>query len=41
MLKECESVLTGPQKQMLGERRSGAAAARTKKASIAPAKPQS
>jgi hypothetical protein len=41
MLKECESVLTGPQKQMLVERRSGAAEARTKKASIAPAKPQS
>jgi hypothetical protein len=40
MLKECESVLTGPQKQMLGERRSNAAATRTKKASGPPAKPQ-
>lgn len=41
MLKECESVLTGPQKQMLSERRTKSAESRTKKASGAPAKPQS
>jgi hypothetical protein len=40
VLKECESVLTGPQKQMLAERRTHATEARTKKASIAAAKPQ-
>jgi hypothetical protein len=40
MLKECESVLTGPQKQMLVERRASASDARTKKTSSAPAKPQ-
>jgi Spy/CpxP family protein refolding chaperone len=40
MLKECETVLTAPQKQMLTERRTNASEARTKKASIAPAKPQ-
>ena len=40
MLKECESVLTGPQQKMLADRRTSATEARTKKASIAPAKPQ-
>jgi hypothetical protein len=40
MLTECESVLTGPQKQMLTERRTNATEARTKKAGGAPAKPQ-
>jgi hypothetical protein len=40
MIKECETVLTGPQKQLLAERRTSAADARTRKASAAPAKPQ-
>ena len=38
MLKECETVLTATQKQMLADRRTGAVAARTKKA--APRKPE-
>jgi hypothetical protein len=41
MVKECESVLTGAQKQMLVERRANAAEARSKKGGGAPAKPQS
>jgi Spy/CpxP family protein refolding chaperone len=40
MLAECESVLTGPQKQMLADRRNSAAEARTKRAGSAPSKPQ-
>jgi hypothetical protein len=40
MVKDCEAVLTGPQKQMLAERRTSAAEARTKRAGSAPAKPQ-
>jgi hypothetical protein len=40
MVKECESVLTDPQKQMLAERRANAAEPRTKQGGGAAAKPQ-